>query len=55
MFSTYILLLNLSIVVISAAVIILPGIVLAHIDSRRASTVSVTPFNFNSAHSRKAV
>jgi hypothetical protein len=55
MFSDYIILLNLSVVAISAAVIILPGLVLAHMDSRRASSVSVTPFNFNSAHSRKAV
>jgi hypothetical protein len=43
MFSEYMVLLNLSIGAISAAVIILPGLVLAHMDSRRASTVSVTP------------
>jgi hypothetical protein len=54
MFSTNMLLLNFSIVVISA-VIIVPAIVLAHMDSRRDSSVSATPFNFNSEHSRKAV
>ena len=55
MFSASMILLNLSIVAISAVVIIVPGLVLAHIDSLRDSSVSATPFNFNAAHSRKAV
>jgi hypothetical protein len=55
MFSPYLILLNVSIVVISAAMIIVPGIVLAQMDSLRDSSVSATPSNFNSAHSRKAV
>ena len=55
MFSAYMILLNASIVVISVVVIIVPGMVLAHMDSRRDSSVSARPFNFNSAHSRKAV
>ena len=55
MFSAYMLLLNVSIVVISAVVIIVPGMVLAHMDSLRDSSVSATPFNFKSVHSRKAV
>jgi hypothetical protein len=55
MFSANMILLNFSVVVISAAVIIVPGIVLAHIDSLRDSSVSAMPFNFKSVHSRKAV
>jgi hypothetical protein len=53
MFSFSMLLLNFSIVVISALVIIVPGIVLAHKDSRRNSSVLAAPFIFSSAHSRK--
>jgi hypothetical protein len=45
MFSSYILLLNLSIVIISAAVVIVPGIVLAHMDCLRVPSVSAAPFN----------
>jgi len=55
MFSASMLLLNFSIVLISAVVIIVPGILLAHRDSRPNSSVSVAPLTFSSAHSRKAV
>jgi hypothetical protein len=54
-FSANMLLLNFSIVVISAAVIIVPGIVLAYKDALLRSPVSAMPFSFNSEHSRKAV
>jgi hypothetical protein len=54
MFASYLLLLNLSIVVISAVMIIVPAIVLAHMDSRRDS-VSATALKFNPVHSHKAV
>ena len=53
MFSGYMLLLNFSIVVISAVMVIVPGIVLAHMDSRRDSSVSAASFNFNLEHPRK--
>jgi hypothetical protein len=55
MFSSNMLLLNFSIVVISAAVIIVPGIVLAQKDARRKASVSATPLNFGPAQSRRAV
>jgi hypothetical protein len=53
MFSSYILLLNFSVVIISAAVVIVPGIVLAHMDCLRVPSVSAAPFNFNLEHTGK--